>query len=142
MLSQDQLLDIATEAFYTHCTDLWMQVLRAGFVGSPEACAAAAQADCLTGLTHLHETMHVQWDARTCAGAAKGHSLQCLKYAHENGCPWDETTCASAAQSGALECLRYAHENHCPWDATQIEETESHMQRNNTTPLNPQQQQY
>ena len=25
----------------------------------------------------------------TCSAAENGH-LECLKYAHENGCPWDE----------------------------------------------------
>ena len=73
-----------------------------------------------------------------------GH-LECLKYAHENGCPWDEKTCSKccqkwsprvfeirarkrmslerirlvliAAQNGHLECLKYAHESGCPWDA-------------------------
>ena len=41
--------------------------------------------------------------------------LECLKYAHEKGCPWDRLTC-SAAESGHLECLKYAHEKGCPWD--------------------------
>ena len=42
-----------------------------------------------------------------------GH-LECLKYAHENGCPWDWIDLFYAAQSGHLECLKYAHENGCP----------------------------
>ena len=42
--------------------------------------------------------------------------LDCLKYAHENGCPWNENTCAKAATNGHLDCLKYAHENGCPWD--------------------------
>ncbi len=44
-----------------------------------------------------------------------GH-LDCLKYAHEHGCPWDPTTTRAAAHNGYLECLKYAHENGCPWD--------------------------
>ena len=44
-----------------------------------------------------------------------GH-LECLKYAHENGCPWNEDTCSNAAKNGHLECLKYLHENRCPWD--------------------------
>ena len=50
------------------------------------------------------------------ANAAEGGHLECLKYAHENGCPWDEWTCSMAAFNGHLECLKYAHENGCPWD--------------------------
>ena len=32
----------------------------------------------------------------------------------EKGCPWDLVTCYFAAINGHLECLRYAHENGCP----------------------------
>ena len=49
--------------------------------------------------------------------AAENGHLECLKYAHERGCPWDELTCAYAAKLGNLECLKYAHEHGCPWDA-------------------------
>ena len=49
----------------------------------------------------------------TIIAARNGH-LECLKYAHENGCPWDKFTCADAARNGHLECLKYAHENDCP----------------------------
>ena len=52
----------------------------------------------------------------TCSYAAKNGHLDCLKYAHENGCPWDEDTCTNAAENGHLDCLIYAHENGCPWD--------------------------
>jgi hypothetical protein len=41
--------------------------------------------------------------------------LECLRYAHENGCPWNEHTCRYAAKYGYLECLRYAHEHGCHW---------------------------
>src|SRR5680860_920011 len=51
-----------------------------------------------------------------CFTAAKNGHLECLKYAHENGCSWDEITCKSAAENGHLECLKYAHENGCSWD--------------------------
>ena len=54
----------------------------------------------------------------TCSYAAEdGDDLECLKYAHENGCPWNEETCAIAAQNGHLECLKYAHDNGCPGSA-------------------------
>ena len=53
--------------------------------------------------------------------AAKYGHLECLKYAHENGCPWDEVTCSEAAENGHLECLKYAHENGCPWDEEMFE---------------------
>ena len=84
----------------------------------------------------------------TCANAAYNGHLDCLKYAHENGCPWDERihaqmqhtmgiqialnmlmkmaahgiryTCSSAAYNGHLDCLKYAHENGCPWDKNML----------------------
>ena len=33
----------------------------------------------------------------------KGHhtNKECLKYAHENGCPWNEETCHYAAEKGS-----------------------------------------
>ena len=52
----------------------------------------------------------------TCFYAASNGHLECLKYAHEHGCPWDEYTCSFAAGYGHLECLKYAHEHGCPWD--------------------------
>ncbi len=53
------------------------------------------------------------WDKETYSSAARRGSLECLKYAHENGCPWDENTCSCAAENGHLECLKYAQENGC-----------------------------
>ena len=41
---------------------------------------------------------------------------ECLKYAHENGCPWDKKACKATVGNGHLECLKCAHENGCPWD--------------------------
>jgi len=31
----------------------------------------------------------------------------------KNGCPWGENTCSNAAENGHIECLKYAHENGC-----------------------------
>ena len=42
----------------------------------------------------------------------KGH-FECLKYAHENGCPWDEWTCRQAFQNKHLDCLKYCIVNNC-----------------------------
>jgi hypothetical protein len=36
--------------------------------------------------------------------------LDCLKYAHENGCEWDEDTCArGAANNEHLKCIKYIY---------------------------------
>jgi Ring finger domain len=48
--------------------------------------------------------------------AAMGGHFECLKFAHEKGCPWNEETPALAAENGHLNCLRYSHENGCRWD--------------------------
>ena len=42
-----------------------------------------------------------------------GH-LECLRYAHEHGCPWDEWTCQGAWEDGHSECIAYALEHGCP----------------------------
>ena len=42
--------------------------------------------------------------------AWNGH-LECLKYAHEKGCPWDADTCSCAAKKVTSSVYKYAHEN-------------------------------
>jgi hypothetical protein len=54
-------------------------------------------------------------------GCTRGH-IECLKYAHENGCGWDTLTCSKAAQGGHLDCMKYAHENGCEWDTETCED--------------------
>lgn len=63
-------------------------------------------------LVFAHEN-GCSWDSSTCSAAAGNGQLECLKYAHENGCPWSARTCEDAAANGQLECLMYAHENGC-----------------------------
>ena len=48
-------------------------------------------------------------ECKNTADAAKNGHLECLVYAHENGCPWNEKTCEYAAENGHLECLVYAY---------------------------------
>ena len=85
-------------------------------------------------LVYLYEKGY-KCTSDTCASAASGGSLECLKFLHEKGCGWDNKTCKSAAGGGYLECLRYdistlmitnynifihlfryAKENGCAWD--------------------------
>ena len=40
-------------------------------------------------LKYAHERVSLDG---TCRMPPDGH-LECLKYAHEHGCPWDEVTC-------------------------------------------------
>ena len=79
-------------------------------------CADAALGGHLECLTYAHEE-GCPWHDATCSFAALGGHLECLTYAHENGCPWTSNTCLSAASGGHLDCLIYAHENGCPWHA-------------------------
>ena len=57
-------------------------------------------------LVYLYEKGY-KCTSDTCASAASGGSLECLKFLHEKGCGWDNKTCKSAAGGGYLECLRY-----------------------------------
>ena len=52
----------------------------------------------------------------SCTIAASNGHLDCLKYAHENGCSWNAYTCKIASRNGYLNCLKYAHENGCEWN--------------------------
>ena len=49
-----------------------------------------------------------------CSSAAYGGQLECLRYAHENGCRWGIGTTGRALSNDHLECLRYARDNGCP----------------------------
>jgi len=66
-------------------------------------------------LVYAHQN-GCRWNKETCSVAARMGYLECLKYARENGCPWDELTCASAVENGNMDCLVYAHQNGCPWN--------------------------
>jgi hypothetical protein len=66
-------------------------------------------------LNYAHENGCV-WIHDICMLAARNGHLKCLKYLHENGCGWTDDTCGCAAENGHLECLKYLHENGCPWD--------------------------
>ena len=77
-------------------------------------CYIIAKYGDLECLKYAHEN-GCPWEYTYHTAAENGH-LDCLKYAHENGCTWDEDTCSSAASNGHLDCLKYAHENGCTWD--------------------------
>jgi hypothetical protein len=79
-----------------------------------DVCAVAAAYGHLDCLKYAHEN-GCFWDEVTCHCAARSGHLECLRYAHENGCEWDKDTCSGAAEYGHIECLRYAHDNGCPW---------------------------
>ena len=51
--------------------------------------------------------------SNTCYVTTRNGYLDCLQFAHENGCPWTAMTCATAAYGGHLECLQYTHEPSC-----------------------------
>jgi choline dehydrogenase-like flavoprotein len=78
-------------------------------------CSHAAEKGHLECLKYAHEN-GCKWDNYTCSRSAEHGNLECLKYAHENGCEWDDDTCTYAARNGHLECLKYAHENGCKWN--------------------------
>ena len=71
-------------------------------------------------LKYAHEN-GCQQNEETCAYAALYGYLDCLKYLHENGCRWNDWTCEFAARNGHLDCLKYAYENGCLCDKTIID---------------------
>ena len=66
-------------------------------------------------LRYAHEK-GCPWNIRTASFAADGGQLGCLKYVHENGCPWHRFTTSHAAENGHFDCLKYAYENGSPWN--------------------------
>ena len=75
----------------------------------------AAKNGNLNCLKYAHEN-GCPWNKDTCHYASQNGHLNCLKYAHENSCSWNEKTCRRAAYNGHLDCLKYAHENGCKWN--------------------------
>jgi hypothetical protein len=57
------------------------------------------------------------WNAYTCAYAAKGGHLEVLKWSRSQGCDWTVCTCACAAMGGHLEVLKWARAQGCDWNA-------------------------
>jgi hypothetical protein len=92
-----------------------------------EVCTEASKIGNLECLRYAHEN-GCWWDIWTCAYAAENGYLECLKYAHENGCSWDNWTCILAARDGHLNCLKYAHENGCTWDKSTCVSAAEHGQ--------------
>jgi hypothetical protein len=77
--------------------------------------AQATQRGDLHVMDYLRRRNH-KWSQECYHAAASGH-LDCLKFAHENGCslgPGGQCACAAALRVGHLECFRYAHESGCP----------------------------
>lgn len=68
---------------------------------------------------YVHST-NPPTDINLCLGAAKVGDIECLKYAHANGCEWNERVCFIAVDNNKLKCLKYAHKNGCPWNIHDI----------------------
>ena len=49
--------------------------------------------------------------------AASFGFLDVLKYLHQNDFSWNETTIRLGLVGGHLNCLKFAHENGCPWSS-------------------------
>ena len=82
-------------------------------INNNNTCYYATQNGHLECLKYAHEN-GCPWDKSICLEASRYGHLECLKYAHENGCPWNEFTCSNASRNGHLECLKYAYNNDCP----------------------------
>jgi hypothetical protein len=66
-------------------------------------------------LRYAHEN-GCQWHISTTGYAASKGFIDCLKYAHQNGAQLNVFTTVGAAANGHLDCLSYAHKNGCVWD--------------------------
>jgi hypothetical protein len=78
--------------------------------------SSAAENGHLDCLRYAHEN-GCEWNERTTSFAAENGHLDCLRYAYENGCKWNVFTTSGAAENGHLDCLKYAFENGCKLDA-------------------------
>ena len=83
-------------------------------------CELAAMCDAPCILKYAHQTLGIPMSKQVCENAAGAGSLECLQYAHENGCILDEMTCMRAIENFSLECLKYLHCAGCPLDEDNI----------------------
>ncbi|CAL6398878.1 unnamed protein product [Bathycoccus prasinos] len=71
-------------------------------------CWQVATTSKLELLKWAREVKHCEWDEWTIETAAAICNLEMLKYCFSNGCPCDEEeSCARAAAGGHLDCLRF-----------------------------------
>jgi hypothetical protein len=55
------------------------------------------------------------WDSHVVAAAAQAGQLECLIYAHQNGCELTLLSSSWAGSNGHLGCLKYLISHGCPW---------------------------
>ena len=66
---------------------------------------------------YVHEQLKLPFDYSTCTHCVlKDGSLECLKYAHENGPDWNTNTLQRALENNKYDCIKYLVENNCPCD--------------------------
>jgi len=82
-----------------------------------DACCQASKFNQLDCLKFAHEN-GCPWDVRVYEFAAEQGHLRCMEYADQEQLPWHSSVCAIAARSGQLECLQFAHSHGCPWDSS------------------------
>lgn len=75
---------------------------------NPYICAFNGNLPLLKRVMVTHEN-----DQYIISSAARGGSLECLKYLHELGYPLLDVDCISAVEGGNIDCLRYLHEHGC-----------------------------
>jgi hypothetical protein len=75
---------------------------------------AAARAGDLEALKRAHELYG--WESEVCEVAAAHGHLDCLKYAHEHGCPCPNMDPCIALQEGHLACVYYILDHDLPWN--------------------------
>lgn len=100
-------------AFGGHIAVLeWLLTIDCPF--DEEACAGAAAGGHLDALKWLL-TIGCPIDEDACAGAAANGRLDVLKWLRERTNPfsWDSWTACCAAENGHVDCLEYAHKNGC-----------------------------
>jgi hypothetical protein len=85
----------------------------------PDICSYAARGGSIDLLRWLKEH-GTAFTAETCEGAAAGAHIHVLQYLRDEGCEWGEYICCPAASNGHLSTLQWLRERGCPWSADYI----------------------
>ena len=105
----------------------YIEEFKVSGIWNTETTSYASSNGHLDCLKYAHEK-GCPWDKYTTRYTTIYGHFDCLKYAHKNGCPWNEQTTLNAVCNGYLDCLKYALENGCPWDVyTGLSELEKYI---------------
>ena len=107
-------VDMFTEndGFLERLFEYKIKFVSCGYLNEDSVCYLAAKYGAYKILKYAYKNGY-RLCKQTCYNAAGAH-IECLKYAHENGCPWDVNTYLAAKRDRFNGCSEYVRKHGCP----------------------------